>query len=35
VDIPELDIHDKIINNDGLEREVRTKRNVSGKLFST
>jgi len=27
VDIPELDIHDKIINNDGLEREVKTKRN--------
>jgi len=27
VDIPELDIHEKIVNNDGVERDVQTKRN--------
>ena len=32
VDIPELDIHEKIMNNDGFERKIQVKRNVS-KLF--
>ena len=29
VDIPELDIHQKIVNNDGVETNVKVKRNVS------
>jgi sortase (surface protein transpeptidase) len=28
VEIPELDIHQKVINNDGLETQVQAKRNV-------
>ena len=29
VDIPELDIHEKIMNNDGFESTIQAKRNVS------
>ena len=29
VDIPELDIHQQIVNNDGVETNVQVKRNVS------
>ena len=29
VDIPDLNIHEKIINNDGIERKFQEKRNVS------
>ena len=32
VDIPELDIHEQIMNNDGFVRKIQEKRSVS-KLF--
>jgi hypothetical protein len=32
VDIPELDIHEQIMNNDGFESKIQGKRNVS-KVF--
>ena len=32
VDIPELDIHEKVMNNDGYVRNIQEKRSVS-KLF--
>ena len=33
VDIPELDIHEKIMNNDGFERKIQVKRNVRKLYF--
>ena len=33
VDIPELNIHEQIINNDGIERKMKAKRNVSQTFF--
>ena len=33
VDIPELDIHEQIMNNDDFERKIQVKRNVSKLYF--
>ena len=33
VDIPQLNIREKIINNDGIERRIHAKRNVSRGVF--